>query len=104
MTTPASAVQERTNIADVMRDLGGPSLALPDLSETIRQVETVKTVKFAFHPWYPLANFGSDGFRFNVPYPVLQRLELIPLAVFQYARIIPKPAGNFALLGATLTE
>lgn len=102
--TTASSVQERTNIVDVMKDFGGPNLSLPDLSETIRQVETVKTVKFAFHPWIPLSNFGSDGFRFNIPYPVLERLALIPLAVFPYPRILPKPSGQFALMGATLTE
>jgi len=102
--TTASPAQERPSIVDVMKNLGGPGLSLPDLTATIRQVETVKTVKFAFHPWYPLANFGSDGFRFNIPYPVLERLELIPLTVFQYPRILPKPNGQFALMGATLTE
>jgi hypothetical protein len=99
MSTPGTA---RENISDVMQQFGEGSL--PDLRETVRRVESVKTVRFAFHPWLPMPNFGSDGFRFNIPYPTLERLSLIPLAVFDYPRIVARPAGAFALSIATLTE
>lgn len=103
MSSSATA-EKPTNIAEVLQTMGGPGMPVPDLQETIKQVESVKTVKFAFHPWYPHPNFGPDGFRFNIPYPVLNRLELIPLAVFQYPEIVPRASGQFALMGATLAE
>lgn len=99
MTT---ATATRENISDVMKQFGQHG-SMPDLTETVRQVESVKSVKFAFHPWLPIPNFGSDGFRFNIPYAVLERLQLIPLAVFPYPRFTPR-AGQFALSMATLTE
>src|ERR1051325_6524614 len=95
-----AATQPRETISDVMKQFGQPG-TLPDLTETVRQVESVKSVKFAFHPWLPISNFGSDGFRFNIPYAVLERLTLIPLAVFRYPRITPR-GGQFAFGLSTL--
>ncbi len=101
--TTATAPRRPENISDVMQQFGQNG-SLPDLRETVRQVESIKSVRFAFHPWLPIPNFGSDGFRFNIPYPVLERLQLIPLAVFPYPRITPRANGQFALGMATLTE
>lgn len=99
----ATVSRSPENISEVMKQFGQHG-SLPDLTETVRQVESVKSVKFAFHPWLPISNFGSDGFRFNIPYPVLERLTLIPLAVFPYPKITPRANGQFALGMATLTE
>jgi len=95
-------VQTRpTNIADVLREYNAENV--PDLSSTIKRVESVNTVKFVFHPWIELKNFGPDGFAFQVQYAVLQRLKLIPIPVFDYARIVPV-SNNFSLMSAVVGD
>lgn len=100
----ATNVKERSTIADVMSQFGHEGVSVPDLNDTIRQVESIQSARFAFHPWCPIPNFGSDGFRFNVQYAVLDRLVPIFLPAFPYPKIIARSAGMFALIGATLTE
>jgi hypothetical protein len=101
----STQVQEigRNNIADTLRELSEPGSVIPDLSSTIKRVESVNTVKFIFHPWIPIENLGPDGFAFNVHYARLERLKLIPIPVFDYARIINK-TSSFSLMSAILGE
>jgi hypothetical protein len=94
--------QDRTTIADVLREYGSEG-AIPDLASTMKRVETVNTVKFVFHPWMPINNIGGDTFSFNVHYAVLERLKLIPIPVFDYARIVPIGRG-FAIASAVTGE
>src|SRR5262245_48919078 len=95
-------VQTRpANIADVLREYNAG--AVPDLSSTIKRVESVNTVKFVFHPWIEINNIGPDGFNFNVHYARLERLKLIPIPVFDYARIIPQ-SNNFSLMSAVVGD
>lgn len=82
------------NAAAIIKQFSGADAPLTDLDATVRAVEGVKTVKFAWHPWLPLANLGADGFRFNVPYAVLERLQPIALPVFPYAQIKPRSAAQ----------
>jgi hypothetical protein len=95
--------QTHNNIADTLRELSGPGVAIPDLSSTIRRVESVNTVKFIFHPWIPIENLGPDGFAFNVHYARLERLKLIPIPVFDYARVINQSHG-FSLMSAIVGD
>lgn len=105
-----STVLEETkqDFASTLKDFSGAPLA--DLEETVREVESVKTVRFAWHAWLPHNNLGSDGFRFNVQYAWLDRLVPIPLPVFPYPEILGRSSSAFALLGnignldATLAE
>lgn len=83
-----------TAIAEVMRQHGAPAA---DFEETLREIEAVKAVRFAWHPWMPLNNIGGDSFQFGVNLPVLGRLEPIPLLTVTRPEILgPKP-------GLTLT-
>jgi hypothetical protein len=79
---------------------GMSSLPTPGMEEITREVESIKRALFAFHPWMPHSNFGPDGFRFNIPYPTLERLTPIPLVVFPYPEILPRRGSAFAFLGA----
>lgn len=98
-------VEAKQNIGDIIKTYGGPNVPMTDLVETIKAAEDVKTVKFAWHPWMPIPNIGAEGFKFNVAYPVLDRLRPIPLPVFPYPHVKPRSSAQaFALLGATLAE
>lgn len=90
------------NIAQIIA-ANAPGMSVPALQQTLDQVESVKSVRFAFNWWMSMPNFGSDGFRFNIPYPELTRLTPIPLPVFERAVIIPRTSGQtFALMSHTL--
>ena len=95
--------QYRPNMADALRELSGPDAIIPDLSSTIKRVESVNTVRFVFHPWLPINNLGADGFALNVHYLVLDRLKLIPITVFDYTRIINKRSG-FSLMSSIVGD
>jgi len=96
-------VQIRSNIASTLAELSGPGAIIPDLSSTMRRVESVNTVKFIFHPWVPIDNLGPDGFAFNVHYARLDRLKLIPIPVFDYAKIMNASYG-FSLMSAVVGD
>jgi len=96
-------VQHRPNIADTLRELSGPGATIPDLSSTIKRVESVNTIRFVFHPWMPINNLGSDGFAFNVHHLSLDRLKLIPITVFDFTRIINKRSG-FSLMSSIVGD
>ncbi len=87
-----------TDFAQQLYQHGGSGVA--DLEETLREVETIKAVRFCLHAWMPFPNFGPDGFRFNVHYPELPRLEPIVLPTVTRPEIKgPAPRGGFGLLG-----
>jgi len=86
------------NLATIMRQHGASAAGL---DETMREIEAVKAVRFAWHPWMPLNNFGADTFRFNVPYAELPRLEPIALTTVQRPVIHSKARGQFGLLGVS---
>jgi hypothetical protein len=69
--------------------------------ETVREIEAVKAVMFLFHPWMDLPNFGSEGFRFNLHVPVIERLTPVPVTTVPRVIIHAKQRGSFGLLGVS---
>jgi len=86
------------NIADVMAARG---VNATDMAATIRRAEAVQAVRFAFHPWKPLPNFGADTFKFNVPYPVLPRLSPIALWTVERPIIHENRRGSLGMIGVS---
>lgn len=91
------------SIASILGAYGSGNVPVGDLSETYQAVESIKSVRFAFHPWMDFPNFGADTFRFNIPYPTLKRLEMIALPALPRAVITPKRGpGSFAFGSVTV--
>jgi hypothetical protein len=86
------------SVADIIRAHG---VAAGDIQETVREVESVKAIRFAWHPWMNLDNFGPDTFRFNVPYAVLPRLDPIPLWTVPRPFIHSRQQGSLGMLGVS---
>lgn len=93
MTTEAAARAE--NLLDFFT-----ASEMRDRAETLRIIETARTVKYAWHPWpADINNLGGDGFKYGIQHQWLRRHQLIALPVYRVAQFKTLAPGGFAIGG-----
>jgi hypothetical protein len=85
------------SLADILREQGSSAAGL---EETEAELKPLKALRFAWHPWLAFPNLDGEGFKFNVRYAVLERLE--PISITTVPRVVVKgPSPGFSPLGIT---
>lgn len=71
----------------------GRGLSAAEIQDSIRTVDSIRTAKFLWHPFYPINNRDLQGNRFHVRYNTLARMSLIPIVAWDVPVLTPRSTG-----------
>lgn len=93
-------MQEQERISQTDNHLGpmvrdySTGLTGEEIEAANRTAVNLQTTEFVFHAWADIKNTDVRGARGNLKYPILKRLQLIPIYPWPYQKIVNRTQGH----------